>query len=591
MYKQCRIVSWHALCHLGRRAALSTFAVRLIVFITSHLDNITNPPAGATSPPKALRHPGAKVLACPAFPIRADVWMLFAMLLVHTAFLSEVRAQARGSSIAFPAIAFPQPPTNNPIPATRAPSTAFARPFPHGMESGKVTPVTFSYAWTQWPVQIWCDDTNITFLPQEVQGRFLVTAAPKAVPGPHLVRPFWSGGCLEPAIFILGVLPELRDSDATGTRDNGLVLKTLPCVVNGQIRRPAETDVLLIPSDAGRVIRAEIETEGLDSSLKPKLEFWAPNAEKPSPGAQDDQDPRQWRWFTTNSGVHRLEISAQSGTPIGEEACYRATISTEQFSLKAYTPPTEDPNAISTEILRPHYSAMPIEPPLSLDGQIDPPGDEDRYLLSARGMQEYGIRVLAGSIGSPMVAAFKIVDDAGRVYASAFSGPDARLNWVAPFTGDFAVVITDAFRNGSPGHIYKFEVDPPQPHFNALLPEPTFRLTGNEPSTNLIAVDRPQGYDGIIVVVPIGIPDEVQCDSSPSVPGVTNATVVLTLKTNMPAVSKPVQFVLVAPSLTTRPSHPIEATITPRHARLGSLLINTTPWLWVSGSSAEPKTR
>src|SRR5205085_8737022 len=83
-------------------------------------------------------------------------------------------------------------------------SPAFEQFFPAGGQRGMTGAVTAVGKFDNWPLKVWFDIPGVTFVAETNKGKFLVSIAVNAVPGPRVVRVYNEEGASEPKFCVVG---------------------------------------------------------------------------------------------------------------------------------------------------------------------------------------------------------------------------------------------------------------------------------------------------------------------------------------------------------------------------------------------------
>jgi hypothetical protein len=117
--------------------------------------------------------------------------------------------------------------------------------------------------------------------------------------------------------------------------------------------------------------------------------------------------------------------------------------------------------------------ATPFTAPAALNGVIDPPGDTDCWVFSAKKGQVFDVRVFARQLRTPLDSTLKITRVKGQFIAfnDDSNGPDSYLRFTAPEDDQYVISITDQIGRGGPDFVYRVEVTPVEPRLTLGLPE------------------------------------------------------------------------------------------------------------------------
>ncbi len=170
-------------------------------------------------------------------------------------------------------------------------------------------------------------------------------------------------------------------------------------------------------------------------------------------------------------------------------------------------------------------SAPPFRaiPPVVLNGRIDPPGDDDRYVLVTTPGQRLRIKVQASELGSALDGILRILGNNGAVLANADDTtipqparnnqqaqpivlPDPSLDFTVPGgTNEITLVIRDLESRGGVGFPYRIVVEPLFPDFELLANESQVSIPRGGAAAVGVSIRR-RGYSGPITVAVANAP-------------------------------------------------------------------------------------
>lgn len=157
--------------------------------------------------------------------------------------------------------------------------------------------------------------------------------------------------------------------------------------------------------------------------------------------------------------------------------------------------------------------------PVVLEGRIDPPGDEDRFVVVGPSGQKLRVAVEAASLGSALDAVLQVVGPDGKALATSddttTAGPPnqpARVSFdpvleVAVPTGqtELTIVVKGLEKQGGPGHAYRVRVVPVEPEFDLELASSETSVPRKGTAAIEFKVQR-RGYNGPIGVEVLDLP-------------------------------------------------------------------------------------
>jgi hypothetical protein len=163
--------------------------------------------------------------------------------------------------------------------------------------------------------------------------------------------------------------------------------------------------------------------------------------------------------------------------------------------------------------------------PVVLNGRIDPPGDDDHFVLAVTPGQRLRIKVHASENGSALDGVLRVLGNGGSVLANAddtsiplppknaqpqsLSLPDPSLDFTVPGgTNEITVVMRDLQNRGGIGFPYRIVVEPLFPDFQLLANEPQVSVPRGGTAAVGVTVQR-KGYSGPITLTiaapPVGL--------------------------------------------------------------------------------------
>lgn len=127
-------------------------------------------------------------------------------------------------------------------------------------------------------------------------------------------------------------------------------------------------------------------------------------------------------------------------------------------------------NVVEQEPNQDVAKASPAAIPGAMNGVIQEKGDVDYFKFTAKKGQEFQFEVYARRLRSgldPVLSIIRGRDGATLARDDDARRPDSALKYKFPEDGEYAVMIHDHLRNGSPTYSYRVEVSPVQPELHA----------------------------------------------------------------------------------------------------------------------------
>ncbi|AMV38633.1 hypothetical protein [Planctomyces sp. SH-PL62] len=167
------------------------------------------------------------------------------------------------------------------------------------------------------------------------------------------------------------------------------------------------------------------------------------------------------------------------------------------------------------EIREPTDPAAPpirVAAPAVLNGRIDPPGDEDRFVVATKPGAKLRVRVEAASLGSSLDAVLQVLNPKGAAIAQgddqSIAGamragaavntinPDPALAVDVPADADeVTLVLRDMEKRGGVGFPYRIVVEPASPNFGLALDASEANVPRGGTRVVGVTLTR-EGYDG-----------------------------------------------------------------------------------------------
>jgi hypothetical protein len=533
--------------------------------------------------------------------------------------------------------------------SVRAESPTLDYIFPAGAERGSTNKVTIGGKFDPWPPKVWADSPGFQFEPGTNKGVFHVLVSSNALPGPHLVRIFNDDGASAPKCFVIGTEPEISEVETNDTWKQAQQIETLPALINGRLEKSGDVDCFAVTLEGGKWLVASVDAYALGSPIDPHLALLddrgirvAFNSDRPQ-----SFDPFL-AWKVEKAGTYILQLAgfvqpaaaeirlAGSAASIYRLDIRQTPVATSIFPLSiergaltnldltgpnidenssnsAWSPhPPEDQNISivampqSQARLKVALTDLPVgeehEPnnriadaqelkwPMTINGRIDPAGDEDRFRFTARKNEKIEFRLRSAALGLPLDAFLRIEDENGKQVArddDAGDASDPLLNWNFQSNATYILVVGDLYRRGGLEYAYSLDVQTARPDFKASVDTSALRLESGKTNELALTINRFGGHTNQLTVTCIGLPDGIACDPVEVGPKDKERK----LKLHADADAKPTNGifqVLVSDSIMTNLQHHASFDIGPKENRFGDLLISSTDQLWLTISTNAP---
>lgn len=395
-----------------------------------------------------------------------------------------------------------------------------------------------------------------------------VTLAADAEPGPREIRLLTDGGLSNPIAFHVSPWAEVRENEPNDQEPDRGIEGPLPVVVNGQIM-PGDVDRFRFEARKGERIVVAVSARELVPYLADAVPGWfqatvaledaggrevayaddfrfhpdpALCYEIPEDGAyvveikdavyrgREDfvyrmtlgalpyvthiyplgakaQTQARVNLFGVNLPQKEAEIDLASGSSIRRvELDAKGIVDNAlPFEVNAAADAAEaaekEPND-STE------KAQPIQTPVTINGRIEKPGDEDCYVLSAEAGQKLVIEVRARRLESPMDSILSVTDADGKELAQSDDYEDVSTPHITHHAdsrvehtfaaGKYYVTVRDVQGKGGEAFAYRLSVGPPQPDFELRVTPDNPRVGQDATTVVTVHALRKDGFQGKI---------------------------------------------------------------------------------------------
>jgi hypothetical protein len=226
--------------------------------------------------------------------------------------------------------------------------------------------------------------------------------------------------------------------------------------------------------------------------------------------------------------VGSMHVAAATLNPAAGSELVAPRISAATLGLNA---PSPEANRLEVESLSPLLASPypeirePLDPaasptravaPVVLNGRIDPPGDEDSFILAVTPGQRLRVRVQAYEHGSALDAVLRVHGNAGALIANgddttvnlppknnlpqSLALPDPSLEFTIPGdTKEITLVMRDLQGRGGIGFPYRIKVEPLFPDFHLLANDTQVSVPRGGTATVSVTIER-KGFTGPITI-------------------------------------------------------------------------------------------
>lgn len=534
------------------------------------------------------------------------------------------------------------------------PPPAISSLFPDGGRAGSSFPCRIAGTLTKTQTHVWTDHEGIVFKPTGKTDTFDVVVAANTPPGPHLLRFFNDNGASPPRIFVVGRCDETADIEPNDDFHEPQRLPGLPVTVNGRLEKAGDVDTFEVKVGAGRRLVCDLQGYALGSPMDPALRVLDERGVEIAMSHDTHNLDPFIACEVKKAGAYLVQVMAFAHPPAadvnlkgGADHVYRLTITDRPYARAVWPPAVkrgtegkvkplgwnfgalmEGPETradasraiASDEMLRiPTANGEPVlaavvnsapvtevEPnndsvkagrvalPSAIAGRIETPGDEDRFVFSARKGERLEFRVRSFALRSPMDAWLRIEDKRGKTLQQADDERegafDPVLNWRAPADGDFILAVGDLFSRGGWSFVYVVEAGPAAPRITATLDANAYRLEAGKTVDLKLSSKPGGGFKGKLIVRVEGLPEGVSAKEVELPAKGGDLKLTLSAGAGVVAANRPFSVFIAtsAPDApqTFRASFPLPVT-EPRGDRL--IDEDSRAWLTVVGKAAEDK--
>jgi hypothetical protein len=401
---------------------------------------------------------------------------------------------------------------------------------------GSTNVVTVSGKFDPWPPKVWVSAPGVEFTAQTNKGKFDVTVAANAEPGPRLIRLYNDEGASEARFFVVGAGREIADAESNNHFAKPQPVGELPVTINGRLDKSGDVDSFAVSLRAGQCLDARVDSHTIMSKADPVLRLTTTNGSQLSWNHDfATLDPRI-TWCATNDGTVIVQIygfpyPATSDVKLygGDSAIYRLHVA----ALSESRPPPVLPTKGA------------LQPPATVHATVT--GPEQHHPFTATKDELLSLKVAAAASGSQLDAVLKIEDADGRELArndDAEGTRDPSLEWKAPTNGTFNAVVASLTHRGGPDHHYCLTLDRALPDFRATLSASSLVVKPDSTNSLKFNVKRLRGHTNDLVASFKDLPEGVTALAT-NVPANGGEMILqLVVATNAPVFQGPIRIIV-----------------------------------------------
>ena len=460
--------------------------------------------------------------------------------------------------------------------------------FPAGGQRGTSVTVSGGGKLDPWPAKVWADAPGIEFKAGTNKNTFIVQIAKDVPPGVHLVRAYNAEGASAPRWFVVGEQKEQLEQEPNDNFRQAQLIESLPVTLNGQLEKGGDVDTFAVKLTTGQWLVAGVTAYGIGSPLDPMLHLLDEHGVRIAyaTGTQN-ADPRL-TYRVEKSGTYLLQLVAFAHPPQaavqftgGKAAVYRLAISAGA--------PDGDPQGSKAEVLEiePNNTtgqAQAVTVPVVVKGRIDPAGDEDRFLFTAKQGEQFDFQVHSAKLGFPLDAVLCVEDKAGRQIArddDSGGSLDPQLAWTAPADGAYVVAVSDLTQKGGSDFVYRLEMKPLRPDYKVVIDNHAYRLEAGKTNEIKLTVTRLHGHKASLGVTFTGLPEGLTAKAMEIPAAGGEVKVTLTAAAEAKAAGQPFRVLVNADDPSQPVSHAAVFELRPKDPA-GDLLITHTDSIWLT---------
>jgi hypothetical protein len=405
--------------------------------------------------------------------------------------------------------------------------------FPDGVQVGStITAKVVGKPGTA-PVQAWCDRSDLTLQVSEKGEELTVAAAADAPAGIAWIRLYNTEGTSTLRPFIVGLLPEVNETEPNNKRGEAQTLPTGGVTVNGVLDKRGEVDTFAVPLQAGETLVASIEASfTLGSPMDSVLQLLSPDGFVIQQNDDDHGLDPLVAFNVAADGVYFLRLFAFPTEPDSsiefsgkDDYVYRLTATTgpfvdraepapeagtEYFALRGWNLPG-DAAPVATQIEEgasrgtlPYpgtwqFERMPVgtnhvrseslpsDAPVTLPaviwGTISTVGERDEFVIAGVKGEKLSISISARSFASQLDPLVQVLDQAGSVLQTADDEDkdlDPDVTFDPPADGLYRIVVRDRFAHGGERYVYAAEIGPASPMPELGVEKDAFAVAAGE---------------------------------------------------------------------------------------------------------------
>jgi len=502
---------------------------------------------------------------------------------------------------------------------------------PAGVQQGTSAAVKLTGKFDPWPCKVWTDSPGIVFTPAGDAGKFTVTIAADATPGPHLLRAFNDEGVSAPVSMIVAGVTQTLEAEPNDDFRSPQVLAASTATCNGRLDKADDVDSFGVALKKGQVMVARVEAyvlaAGFDSMLRVLDASGVTLAFNHDHTTMDPllafEAPYDGNYIVQTMG-HKYPASSDVKFAGGDDCTYRLHVSTEPFVRNTWPLAVqrgkksqmalEGWNLSSTQLeiddaARPPFpvtfSDLPelteamepqtLEIPSAVSGRIIAASDEDRFAFAAAKDSVIELTVTGPRHGSAIDAWLKVLDKDGKELASNDDdggSSEPRIIWTPPADGTYTAVVGDLTQRGGNEFFYRLMITRPAPVVSASIANHAVKVEAGKSAELKVAVKLANGFQPKLKLAAKNLPAGITAAEVDVSEKGGEVALTLTAEATAPRASQPFQLVLR--EVEGAKDYPVEFSMASTGENNGApqgyrqLLVNSTDQLWLTVTAPPP---
>ena len=400
------------------------------------------------------------------------------------------------------------------------------------------------------------ENDSIAFTLNEKRDGASVTINESARPGVHWLRFSNADGATQLKPFIVGLIPEVTESEPNGKTSEATSVVSPSVTANGVLAKSGDVDTYAVTLTKGQTLVASMQAnEVLGSPMDGVLQIV--NARGTVVAQNDDDTSRDPRitFLVPEDGIWYVRTFAFPAAPNssihfagGADYVYRLTLTSgpmiehvepamcfandsetsltlfgsnipsttisipadqlelaEPYALPFRVPRIEIPSIVESQLAADKTLSIPI----AVTGRIASISASTFFFNATKGQ----IGIQAQRIGSLLDPVLAVEDSSGKVIKESDDiggdNHDAEMHLTMPADGQYRVVIRDRFQDFGDRYFYMLRCEETQTSFAATIASSAETLKADKPLEVPITIDRKHGFVEPIDVRVEGLPEGV----------------------------------------------------------------------------------